>query len=539
MRAAVYCRVSSEEQEREGTSLQTQLEAGLKYCQDKGYNIAYQFTEAWSGLTLDRPKLNELCELIRASDIDVVVVYCLDRLSRDPTHGVILIEEMEKHNITLEAVTETVDSSDLGKLISYIRGFASKLESEKIRERTMRGKRARLKEGKLPQGTGIGIYGYTWDKEAKKRVIRQNEALVVKRVFDLVAQGYSVYTVAKELNSQGILSKAGLAWHPLTIRRIVTNPAYCGRTYFNRTKREGKTKVVRRPKEEWVTLPNVTPAIVDMALFEKAQQALKQPRSRPGKALVEYLLRGYVYCATCGGRLVGTMISRKFRYYRCANTKPTTIKAATCHESYIKANWLETVAWGSVKALLTDPKLLVDQVKRTLDGRKGTSQSEKEIDRQIGKLRRQLKGYEGQHKRLVNLLRFDEISQDDILDELNRIKADKKADEDRITELLTMKPKLQELRAAKVRLEEWYEIARRNIDYSDSESKRLAFKALGLKVYASRDKADIQGIIPVDLVTIEQTSACLFSWTNTYSGAQNPQGLKPSKIILQPVQLVK
>ena len=147
MRAAIYCRVSTEDQEREGTSLQTQLEACLKYCQDKGYDVAYRFSEAYSGLTLERPKLNELRELVRAGIIDVIVVYCLDRLSRDPTHGVILTQELEKHNVTLEAVTETVDSSELGKLISYIRGFASKLEAEKIRERTMRGRKAKAKQG--------------------------------------------------------------------------------------------------------------------------------------------------------------------------------------------------------------------------------------------------------------------------------------------------------------------------------------------------------------------------------------------------------
>jgi len=75
MRAAIYCRVSNEDQEREGTSLQTQQEACLKYCQEKDYNVSYRFSEAYSGLTLDRPRLSELRELVRAGDIDVIVVY--------------------------------------------------------------------------------------------------------------------------------------------------------------------------------------------------------------------------------------------------------------------------------------------------------------------------------------------------------------------------------------------------------------------------------------------------------------------------------
>jgi len=183
-RAAIYYRVSTDNQEAEGTSLQTQLEACLRYCQDKGYEVAYRFTEAYSGLTLERPKLNELRELIRAGYIDVVVVYCLDRLSRDPVHGVIIIEELEKHHVTLEAVTETVDSSEVGKLISYIRGFASKLEAQKIRERTARGRKAKAQQGQIPTGGFSHIYGYDYisktSKSSGKRIINELEAEWVK-----------------------------------------------------------------------------------------------------------------------------------------------------------------------------------------------------------------------------------------------------------------------------------------------------------------------------------------------------------------------
>ncbi len=145
MRAAIYCRVSTDDQEKEGTSLKTQLEACLTYCQQKGYNVVHQYQETYSGLTLERPKLTKLREIIRSNEVDILVVYCLDRLSRDPYQGVTVFQELESYNVTLEAVTETVESSEVGKLISYIRHFASKLEAEKIRERTLRGKQARLK----------------------------------------------------------------------------------------------------------------------------------------------------------------------------------------------------------------------------------------------------------------------------------------------------------------------------------------------------------------------------------------------------------
>ena len=123
--AAIYYRVSTEDQEREGTSLETQLEACLKRCRDKGYDVVQSLNETYSGLSLERPKLNMLRELVRNEQVDVVVVYSLDRLSRDPTHGVILTQEMEKHGVELEAVSETIESTELGKLINYVRGFAS------------------------------------------------------------------------------------------------------------------------------------------------------------------------------------------------------------------------------------------------------------------------------------------------------------------------------------------------------------------------------------------------------------------------------
>ncbi len=99
MKASIYCRVSTEGQEQEGTSLQTQLEACQKYCQLKDYEVTYQFSEACSGLSLERPKLTGLREVVRSESIDCIVVYSLDRFSRDPVHGVIMMQEMEKHGV--------------------------------------------------------------------------------------------------------------------------------------------------------------------------------------------------------------------------------------------------------------------------------------------------------------------------------------------------------------------------------------------------------------------------------------------------------
>ena len=98
----------------------------------------------------------------------------------------------------MEAATE--DNSEVGKLVFYIKGYAAKLDAERRRDATGRGKQAMLKNGKLPQGTGIGIYGYQWVREYKKRIPIEREAKIVKRMFEMVAQGDSCFKVARTLN---------------------------------------------------------------------------------------------------------------------------------------------------------------------------------------------------------------------------------------------------------------------------------------------------------------------------------------------------
>ena len=85
MKSAVYTRVSTDSQEVEGTSLDSQLEACLAKAKELGYETSEEYTirETYSGLTLDRPRLSELRQWVRDKEVDAVVAYTLDRLSRD------------------------------------------------------------------------------------------------------------------------------------------------------------------------------------------------------------------------------------------------------------------------------------------------------------------------------------------------------------------------------------------------------------------------------------------------------------------------
>ena len=435
MKAAIYYRVSTDDQEREGTSLQTQLEACIGYCKRKGYQVACRLDETYTGLVLERPKLAQLRSLIASNQIDILVVYCLDRLSRDPTHGAILIQELEDHHVTLEAVTETVESTDLGKLISYIRGFASKLEADKIRERTIRGKQARLKEGKLPQGTGIGIYGYQWDSATQHRTVIEDEARVVQSIFAAIIQGDSFHRIAVDLNNGTARSKSGSPWHPLTIRRIATNETYTGTTYYGKSKRIAKNKVIAQPREDWISLPEVTPPIISQEMYTLAQEAIAEAKKRrPVKANAAYLLTGFARCPKCGSPLGGTMLQSRWRYYQCRGARPTTTRGKICDAGYIKAEQLETQVWHTLVMLITAPTIACEGMYS--DSEDTQSNLLAVLDKDIDRLRNKLKAYPRRQANVLDLLSKDAVTQDIALDHLSQLKRDHQNDKRQLDQLL-------------------------------------------------------------------------------------------------------
>ena len=258
--------------------------------------------------------MSELRSLIRACAIKRVVIYCLDRLSRDPTHGVILTQELEKHDVILEAVTEDMDNSELGKLINYIRGFSAKLEAEKIKERTGRGIRARVFDRKLPV-TYTEPFGYSWDKK-NTRLIPNKDYDIAKLIIDFAFGGKSFDYIISELKRRAIASPRGLPeWNKHTISGIIRNPVYAGQFYAfkSRTKepkmrkgtRYGKTSKERLPPDQWHYIPEieVTQPIITMNQRDiLLEQLEKRQKYSQRNAKRNYLLRGFVFCETHHGK---------------------------------------------------------------------------------------------------------------------------------------------------------------------------------------------------------------------------------------------
>ncbi len=502
MKATIYCRVSTDNQEAEGTSLQTQLEACLDYCQQKGYEVSHRFSEAYSGLALERPKLNELRELVRAGDIDVIVCYCLDRLSRDPTHGVILTQEIEKHSVTLEAVTEDIDNSELGKLISYIRGFASKLEAEKIRERTMRGKRAKARQGQMSSGGFHKIYGYDYVKvghrNGPRRVINETEAKWVRQIYQWLAyDGISSTAITHRLRAMNVPTKLGGIWRRSTVLSILKNPAYTGKTYSFTTI---KGKTFSKPNSEWIEIPDVTPKIIDEGLYEAAQKQLQINRKNALRNTKrQYLLQGHVYCRQCGHSYWGCINSWKYndkrhesRRYRCSGTLKIVAPVNRCFNKSWKADDLEALTWQQIEGVLDNPGLMIAEIEKQHQdaSQLGTLETElQQIERQLRALNRE------QEQLLQWALKG--FPEETVVGENKRINEKRNTIQAQKAELEAQVKASQEAAVSLPKLERFVELMRQKLSTLDYETKRMALDMLSIKVWIDGHSVEITGTLPI------------------------------------------
>ena len=227
-RCIIYSRVSTDTQERDGTSLETQERACAEYAEVQSWTIVGTLRDTASGFTLGRPGIAEVRSLAGQGLVDVILSHSLDRLSRKQTHVAILVEEMEENGAALSFVTEKFEDTATGQLLRSVKAFAAEFEREKIAERTMRGKAERARSGRLPQGTGRGMYGYIYDPASGKRRIASDQAAVVRHLFEEFASGASITGLANALNEEGIPTMHGKAWQQATIFHMLRNPGYAG-----------------------------------------------------------------------------------------------------------------------------------------------------------------------------------------------------------------------------------------------------------------------------------------------------------------------
>ena len=494
MKAAIYARVSTEDQEREGTSLGSQLTACQDKAQELGYDISEKYTirETYSGLSLNRPKLDQLRQWVRDKEVDAVVAYTLDRVSRDPVHFIILQEEMERSGVELILVTEDLDNSDLGLLITHIKGYAAKLEVEKIRERTMNGKRERVRNGKLPTGRGI-LYGYDYDRELGINVA--NDKLSIVRMVGewLMEEGIFLNEACRRLMEKSIPApKGGYRWSRGTLGRIMRNPTYAGKSYAGKTRTEGK-KRIGCPEANRILIPNA----VDRTAFtweewEIIQRQLDRNRElSPRNRKLTYLLSGRLFCKLCGRKYYGVPVHGK-PYYRCSG-RVRFLSDRRCTSKTINASRLDEAVWAEVAKALENPGIILAGLQHSKDGINQEGFLEEELDRIV----KRLKALDEEQEQLLQWA-MKGFPEDMVVKENEKINRERTELQRAIQET---EKKLEQAKESHIDLEkidDFCKIASQNLADFGYAEKKLALETLKTKVWIDGNNPPrLEGILPV------------------------------------------
>lgn len=345
-RAALYLRVSTEEQAREGFSLAAQEERLRGFVAAQDWEVHGVFAdEGFSGKNLDRPGLRRLIDEAERRLYQVVVVWRLDRLSRRQADALHLIEDVfAQHQIGFRSATEPFDTtSPAGMAMVGMLAVFAQLERATIIERTRLGLRQRTLSGRW---SGTPPWGYRY---GDKGVLEPDPAtaLWVKALFERAADpvhGMGIQTLARWCQDQGVPAPLGRkTWHFSTVRNILGNRAYLGERLLN---------------GRWVQSGHEP--VISAELYQNTQHALKGRRNgirpRRGEA-TGYLLSGLAFCGYCGARLRGRRQrwpnGNSERYYVCrakfAGHTPD------CGAGWLQAGQVEEAVVGKIRRLTADP----------------------------------------------------------------------------------------------------------------------------------------------------------------------------------------
>ncbi|WP_249413962.1 recombinase family protein [Alteribacter keqinensis] len=319
---AIYTRVSTEEQAREGVSLEEQKERLLMYCKAlKIEDPMYLFVdEGYSAKSMDRPQLQSLISKVAKNEIKCLLITKLDRLSRNLLDLLTLLKIFREHEVSFISISENFDTSTpSGRLTLQVLGAMAEFERERIRERVIENMEHAARKGKW-----LTQHPYGYRLKDGTLFIHEEEAEIVREIFDVfVNKGRGYYFIAKELNKRSIPSRYKKQWSNRGVKLVLSNPVYKGTLAWNRTDSSYSTRKLKDEKE-WIMLDNELPAIIDKETWNKAQKRINEKPIHSRSQTRPHLLGGLLKCGQCGG---GMSISwsgsknKRYRVYRCSRNK--------------------------------------------------------------------------------------------------------------------------------------------------------------------------------------------------------------------------
>ncbi|RAV00163.1 recombinase family protein [Paenibacillus sp. YN15] len=442
--SVAYIRVSTEEQAELGFSIEAQLEEVKAKCKQEGKIIRKEYVDAGiSGKTIeDRPAVVQLLQDIEAGKISELWLWKFDRLSRKLSDQLLIMEILRKNNVTLRCVSdpEFDQSTSAGRAMMQMMGVMAEYQRNVIVENVKMGMKQRAKNGKWNGGQVLGYdvvevpVGTT-----KESLLRVNpiEAELVRKVFQMYANGQGLWSIANQLNQEGYKTKPGNAFSSVAIKTIINNPVYVGKIRYNvrenwaekRRKGINPNPIIVDGEHDAIITPDLWETV--QALFSK--KSFSPPRVFDGT----YPLTGLLRCPQCGTTLGahrvrdtlkdGTVVIR--RYYVCNNFRNGGRRV--CSSNSVRADLVESIVFDRLAEVVHKPKVLEDVVKQL---NKERTVSVAPLQKELAAIDKELASIESQRKRFFKLFEASTVDDDLFVERLGELKAQHEQLERRRTE---------------------------------------------------------------------------------------------------------
>jgi site-specific DNA recombinase len=401
---AIYARYSTDFQRE--ASIEDQVRVCRERAEREGWKIINVYSDhAISGASLMRPGIQMLMQDAANGQYDLVMAEALDRLSRDQEDIAGLYKRLTFANTQIFTLSE----GEISNLHIGLKGTMNALFLKDLADKTRRGLRGRVEQGKA--GGGL-VYGYDVVKkfnakgevERGDRTINEEQAEIVRRIFTEYVEGISPKRITRQLNEEGIPAPTGGTWGPSTIHGnrargtgILNNELYIGRMIWNRMRYikdpdTGKRVSRENPKEDWVIKEVPEMRILDQELWDQAK-AVQGTYARRGEPLSfkkrpTYLLSHLVKCGCCDGGYA--MYNQK----RLACS--TSINKGTCNNKLtIAREDLENRVLSALRTYLMDDKLTEEfckaYTKRLNEIRHEHNKSRAKYQKELARLERERK----------------------------------------------------------------------------------------------------------------------------------------------------
>jgi DNA invertase Pin-like site-specific DNA recombinase len=379
-KAAIYVRVSTHWQ-IDKDSLPVQRDELANYCKYALNLESYEIFEdaGYSAKNTERPAYQQMMARLRTGEFSHLVVWKIDRISRNLIDFATMYEEMKRLGVAFVSKNEQFDtSSAMGEAMLKIILVFAELERKVTSERVTAVMLSRAANGQW--NGGRVAYGYSYDKESDAFAIVENEAVIVRMIFDLYEMEKSLIVVAKTLNEKGLKTRSGAAWGPVSVQGILRNPFYIG-TYRYNYRDPANSKYTGsdfKPEDEWVMVENHHTPIIDRDQWERVAVILTENRRIVGNGSTYnrknlHIFAGLLRCGNCGSNMTASpdrkrnggwrpsvyTCSRRKRFSDCPNKYVSDVTLGPFALNYISNVMKAQKSFGASTSIETFEKKLL------------------------------------------------------------------------------------------------------------------------------------------------------------------------------------